>query len=63
MFEDLADELLTKNPEWRARLEERKISDSKFANDARAQLDFVYKNSAYYEATHMMYPVARIVKF
>lgn len=63
VFEDLADELLTKNPEWSVRLEERKISDSKFANDARAQLDFVYKNSAYYEATHMMYPVARIVKF
>ena len=28
---------------------------------ARAQLDFVYKNSAYFEPTYMLYPVARIL--
>ena len=35
-------------------------ADPEFAESARAQLDFVYKNSPYYEATHRIYPVGRL---
>ena len=62
VFEDLAAEMLTKNPELRTKLLEKQKSDSKFASDARSQLEFVYKNSPYYEPTHMMYPVCRLLE-
>ena len=62
VFEDLAAEMLVKNPELKTKLLEKQKSDSKFASDARSQLEFVYKNSPYYEATHMMYPVCRLLE-
>ncbi|MEL7119982.1 MAG: hypothetical protein AAFO07_11095 [Bacteroidota bacterium] len=62
VFEDLAHEYLEENPDLKAKLEERKKNDPKFAESGRAQLDFVYKNSPYYEATHRRYPVARLIK-
>lgn len=61
VFEDLAADILDNNPELRAKFDEKKKSDKKFANDGRAQLDFVYKNSPYYEPTHNVYPVARLL--
>jgi hypothetical protein len=63
VFEDLAASILDKNPELRAKLEAKKSNDEKFAADGKAQLDFVYKNSSYYEPTHNMYPVARLNLF
>lgn len=62
VFEDLAAEILKENPELRKRLEARKQADEAFAKSARAQLDFVYKNSPYYEKTHNLYPVGRMVE-
>ena len=62
VFEDLAAEYLKKDPELRKRLEERKQKDSEFAKNARAQLDFVYKNTPHYEFTHNLYPVARLMQ-
>lgn len=61
VFEDSAGEILEKDQDLRHRLDQNRQMDTKFANDARAQLDFVYKNSAYYEPTYMLYPVARIL--
>lgn len=61
VFEAKAAQWLTEHPELRAELEERKASDEEFANDARAQLDFVYKRSPWYEPTHRRYPVLRLV--
>ncbi|MGZ5135310.1 MAG: hypothetical protein ACXWCG_09175, partial [Flavitalea sp.] len=61
-FEDIAAEYLEKNPEVRTKLEERRASDTAFARSGAAQLDFVYKNSEYYEPAHMQYPVYRVVK-
>jgi hypothetical protein len=61
VFEDLAAEYLNKNAELRAKLEQKKAADATFASDGRAQLDFVYKNSPWYESTHRLYPVGRIV--
>jgi hypothetical protein len=61
VFEDLAAEYLNKNAGLRAKLEQKKAADATFASDGRAQLDFVYKNSPWYESTHRLYPVGRLV--
>ncbi len=62
VFEDVAAEVLKKNPELKKKLEEKKAADPKFAESAAAQLDFVYRNTDYYEPTHRLYPVARVMK-
>ncbi|WP_245869896.1 M14 family zinc carboxypeptidase [Pedobacter ginsengisoli] len=61
VFEDTAAELLKKNPEIRKKLEAQKAKDSSLSKNAEAQLDFIYKNSDYYEKTHSRYPIARLV--
>lgn len=60
VFEDLAEQILSEEPELRQALEEKRAEDRVFAEDARAQLDFVYKNSPYYEKTHRRFPVFRV---
>ena len=62
VFEDLATEYLRNNPELKARLEEKKQEDEKFAASSRAQLDFVYRHSPWYEKTHRVYPVGRLIQ-
>ncbi len=61
VFEDTAAQLLQSNPGLKARLEAKKSTDKEFAGNGAAQLDFVYKNSDYYEKTHNRYPVARLL--
>jgi zinc carboxypeptidase len=58
-WEDVAADYLKNHPELKTKLEEKKKSDSVFAQKASAQLEFVYKNSPYYEASHLRYPVYR----
>ena len=60
IFEDEAAEMLKRDSELRKKLEARKKADPAFAKDGRAQLDFIYRNSPYYEPEHMRYPVFRI---
>jgi len=60
VFEDIAAEMLKKDPELKAQLEEKRKSDPTFAKDANAQLDFVYKHSPYFEQSYLRYPVYRI---
>ena len=62
VFEDTAAELLKERPELKAQLEKEKMKNPEFNKNANAQLDFIYKNSAYYEKTHSRYPVARLIK-
>jgi len=57
VFEEEAARLLDAHPEWRAELEQKKKNDPDFAQNARAQLDWVYRRSPYYEPTHRLYPV------
>ena len=59
-WEDLAAEVLKNNPELKQKLEAKKQSDSRFAKDASAQLNFIYRNSPYYEPGHLRYPVYRL---
>ncbi len=61
VFEDKAAKILKENPEIRKALEARKKEDPKFAESARAQLNFVYERSEHYEPTHRLYPVGRVV--
>lgn len=59
-WDDLAADVLKKDPDLRAKLEEKKKADEKFAANGSAQLDFIYKNSPYYEPGHNRYPVYRL---
>ncbi len=60
VFEDLAAELLRSDDALQAAFTKKKENDEDFAGNARAQLDFIYKSSHYYEKTHNLYPVARL---
>jgi len=59
-WDDLAAEVLKKDPVLKAKLEEKKRADEKFAANSSAQLAFIYKNSPYYEPGHNRYPVYRL---
>ncbi|MHA4846350.1 M14 family metallopeptidase [Flavitalea antarctica] len=61
-FEEIAFGYLQQNPELKTRLEERRKADSAFAKNGSAQLDFIYKNSPYYEPAHLQYPVYRVIR-
>ena len=62
VFEDVAKELIANDADLKKRLESRKAEDDAFANNRRAQLDFIYRNSQYYEPAHLAYPVYRVLK-
>jgi len=61
VFEETAAAFLNTHPDVRAKLEARRSADSAFAKNGRAQLNFVYQNSPYYEPAHMRYPVFRVL--
>lgn len=61
VFEDTAAELFRKNPSLKKEFEKRKATDAAFAKNPAAQLDWVYKNSAYFEKTLRRYPIYRIL--
>jgi hypothetical protein len=61
VFEDTAAKLLQDNPALKAQLETKKQTDTAFAKNAQAQLDWIYKHSVYYEKAHLQYPVYRIL--
>ncbi len=60
-FEDIAAEHLKENPELKTKLEQRRAADTAFVKNARAQLNFVYQNSKWFEPAYMVYPVFRVV--
>ncbi len=59
-WEDIAAEVLKKDPLLKEKLEAKKAADPKFAADANAILEFIYRNSAFYEKAHLRYPVYRV---
>jgi hypothetical protein len=61
VFEDLAEELLKKSPELKAKLEEKKKSDPDFAKSGDVQLNFIYENSPFAEKEYQRYPVFRLM--
>ena len=60
VFEDTAADLLKKYPELKQKLEAEKLKNPDFAKSGRMQLDFIYKNSDYFEKTYMRYPIGRL---
>ncbi|NDF97654.1 MAG: hypothetical protein EB101_01730 [Chitinophagia bacterium] len=62
VFEDKAAAYLQQQPALKAQLQQRIASDSSFAKNGRAQLDFIYKNSPWYEPDHNRYPVFRVMQ-
>ena len=62
VFEDIALQLLKDDPEMNSRFEAEKAANTEFAQSRRAQLDWIYRNSPYYEPAHLSYPVYRLVK-
>jgi hypothetical protein len=59
VFEDLAADLLTKNPDMRQQLESAKKADSALAASGPRQLEWVYQHSPYAEPGYRRYPVLR----
>jgi hypothetical protein len=59
-FEDIASEYLKTNTDLKNKLEQRRATDTAFAKNGRAQLNFVYENSQWYEPNYLRYPVYRV---
>lgn len=59
-FEDIAADYLKNNPTLKEKLMKQRETDTTFAKSARAQLNFVYQNSPWYEPDFMRYPVYRV---
>lgn len=62
VFEDIAADYLKNNAALKTKLEQRRAADTVFAKDGRAQLNYVYQQSPWYEPAHMRYPVYRLLK-
>jgi hypothetical protein len=59
-FEDIAADYLKNNPDLKTKLEQRRATDTVFAKSGRAQLNFVYENSPWFEPAYLKYPVYRV---
>lgn len=62
VFEDLALQLLESEPELKKSFNKKKKEEPDFALNWYAQLDYIYKNSPYYEEAYLRYPVFRIME-
>lgn len=61
VFEDTAAELLRTNTALKTAFELQKTADPAFAKDGDRQLEWLYRNSPYYEGTVGLYPIFRIL--
>ena len=59
-FEDIAADYLKNNPAIKAKLDQRVATDTAFAKNGRAQLNYVYENSPWVEQDYLRYPVYRV---
>lgn len=62
IFDELANSILLNSQQIKEEFELKKKTDPEFAGNARAQLDFIYKRSAFHEDSHLRYPVSRLMK-
>lgn len=62
VFEDLAMDILKQNPILKESFEKKKMEEAKFAESGSAQLDWIYRNSIYFESSYLTYPVYRVLK-
>ncbi len=59
-FEDVAADYLKSNNELQQQLEARRRQDTAFAQNAGAQLNFIYQHSPWIEPAYLTYPVYRV---
>lgn len=62
VFEDEAAELLNKDEALKLKFEAEKANDKELAKSTQAQLDWLYKNSRFYERTYLRYPIGKLTK-
>jgi hypothetical protein len=60
VWEDMAVTFMEENPDIRAEFELKKQNEPAFANNWYAQLDWIHKQSPYYEKAHLRYPIVRV---
>ncbi len=60
VWEDMAENFLNQNPEIKKEFENKKKNESEFANNWYLQLDWIHKQSPYYEKSHLRYPIVRV---
>ncbi|MBC7850673.1 MAG: M14 family metallopeptidase [Chitinophagaceae bacterium] len=61
-FEEIAEQFLRDNPKVKEKLDLRRSTDTAFAKNGSAQLNYIYQNSPYYEPDHLRYPVFRVIQ-
>jgi hypothetical protein len=61
VFEDIAADMLKNDPELKKKLDDEKQKNPQLANSASGQLNFIYRNSPYFEKTYLRYPVGRLL--
>ena len=59
-WEDIAADVIKKDPTLQQKLIAKKTAEPEFAKNAGAILNYIYKNSVYYEKAHMRYPIYRV---
>tara|TARA_B110001469_G_scaffold17064_1_gene17253 strand:- start:14554 stop:16299 length:1746 start_codon:yes stop_codon:yes gene_type:complete len=60
VFEDIAEDFLLQNPKFKELFDAKLKNDHSFAENPKAQLDFIYKNSPHYEKAHLRLPVFKV---
>ncbi|QMU65646.1 MAG: hypothetical protein GKR88_16080 [Flavobacteriaceae bacterium] len=60
VFEEIAAQFLKGHPKIKKRFDNKIKTDINFAGDPKAQLNFIYKKSPYYEKAHLMLPVFKV---
>ncbi len=59
-WEDIAADVIKKDFQLQQKLAVKKVAEPAFAKNPSAILNYIYKNSVYYEKGHMRYPVYRV---
>ncbi len=60
VFEDLAAKILKENPVIKKAFLEKLALDKNFEKNPRAQLNYIYKKSQYYEKAHLLLPIFKV---
>ncbi len=60
VWEDMAEIFLNENPEIKKEFEAKKRNNPGFAKNWYFQLDWIHKQSPYYEESHLRYPIVRV---
>lgn len=61
-WEDLAFQYLQENPALKKYFDKKRKEDSEFAGNSYRQLEWIHKNSPYYETPHLRYPILRLIE-